>query len=285
MRPFEVHKYLEANGFHFHREGSKHRIYRFGEKQITVPRHRTIRFSTTRIIEKFVREAQAHAQAQIRGKVDASVRQAVEENELVVPDSACEDVAGEDNQTTLPPGLYEVYKDFIHFCEENSDKAGDYNIRDILIQNGHQLPDWNSLVSAARANQDVAVLFDLQDAIESMKITSVQLKSAIAEIEQQTAPVPKEIEMQEESQEDFQAAKVVASGERTYYQQRPRTGAVIAPVARQEGVLHQSPHAPAGASFSPRQLAYMEILQILGRLQQPDARLVAQQVVGFVEMG
>jgi predicted RNA binding protein YcfA (HicA-like mRNA interferase family) len=284
MRPFEVHKYLEANGFHFHREGSKHKIYRCGQKQITVPRHRTIRFSTTRIIEKFVREAQAESQGVIRGRVDSSVKQAVEENELIVPDSACEDVAGEENCTTLPPGLYEVYRDFIHFCEENSHKAGDLNIRDILIQNGHQLPDWNTLVSAARANQDVAVLFDLQDAIDSMKITSFQLKTAIAEIEQQTAPEKKEIQVQDEPQEDFQAAKIVAQNDRPFFHSqqpvRPRTGAVIAPAASR---TEPSP-APA-SSFSPRQLAYMDILQILGRLQQSDARLVAQQVVGFVEMG
>jgi predicted RNA binding protein YcfA (HicA-like mRNA interferase family) len=284
MRPFEVHKYLEANGFHFHREGSKHKIYRCGQKQITVPRHRTIRFSTTRIIEKFVREAQAEMQSVVRGRVDSAVRQAVEDNELVVPDSACEDVAGEENCTTLPPGLYEVYRDFIHFCEENSHKAGDLNIRDILIQNGHQLPDWNTLVSAARANQDVAVLFDLQDAIDSMKITSFQLKTAIAEIEQQTAPEKKEFKVQEKPQEDFQAAKIVAQNDQLFSQNqpfaRPRTGAVIAPAPRVE----QSA-SPAASTFSPRQLAFVEVLQILGRLQPADARLVAQQAVSFVEMG
>lgn len=284
MKPFELHRFLESNGFAFHREGAKHKIYRNAQnKQITVPRHRTFRGSTVRIIEKYVREAQG-----IQRPSDIA---AVVEDSLDVPESACEDVAGDENTTRLPPSLYEVYKDFVHFCEENSHRPGEFNIRDILIQNGHQLPDWNSLVNTAKEHQDISVLFDLQDALDSMKIMSHGLSSAIAEIEKQTAPVAKETRMHDEPQEDFQAAKIVAHGERypyTPHTPKPRTAPVIAPVQRKEYSMEPQPAAqpPAPATnLSPRQQAYLDIVNIVSRLEKPDAKLVLQLVEGFVEMG
>jgi predicted RNA binding protein YcfA (HicA-like mRNA interferase family) len=273
MRPFEVHKYLEQNGFQFHREGSKHRIYRNGKKQITVPRHRTIRNSTTRIIEKFVREAVAAE----KGLTDVSAPQ---ENELEIPEAACDDFAGELNNTSLPPSLYEVFRDFVHFCEENCDKAGEYNIRDILIQNGHQLPDWNALINLAKANQDVDVLFDLKDAADSMKITSLGLKTALEEIEAKTAPQEKE----EKVEEDFRPARIVANSGETHAQ-RPK--AIIpplqTPVPRQSFMGYSSP--TDASAYSQRQRVYLEVIQILGCLPPSDAQLVLKQAQGFVEMG
>jgi predicted RNA binding protein YcfA (HicA-like mRNA interferase family) len=38
----ELVKYLEANGFHLVREGSKHSIYTNGAKMIPIKKHRTL---------------------------------------------------------------------------------------------------------------------------------------------------------------------------------------------------------------------------------------------------
>jgi predicted RNA binding protein YcfA (HicA-like mRNA interferase family) len=305
MRPFEVHKMLERNGFTFHREGGKHAIYKYGDRKITIPRGRTIKYTTSRIIEKFVRETVAMN----KGNLAVVGKNEFTDNDLDIPISACDELAGEANYTSLPPSHYQVFRDFLLVCEEKSDQAGELNIRDILIQNGYQLADWNSLVATARENQDISVLFDLQDAVDAMKIPSHSLKIAIAEIEKNTAPVEREVpSMKQDPQEDYQAARVISQGDRLIrplaepLPPRPRMPP-IPPVQRDGGensydrnyeqVYEQPVPTPAPvpppppSQFSPKQQLHMDMIAVIGksRLTIAEAREVADKVLAFLDMG
>lgn len=286
MRAYEMHRYLRDSGLKFEREGGRHRIYSLGKNKVALPRGKNFRTSTKIIIDKFLKEHGVNG-----GSSDPK------EDELIVPETACLNHDFEDNTTSLPPGLYEVYKDFVQFCGSNSDKAGQYEIRDIMLQNGYQLPDWNSLLYTAKQNEDVTVLFDLSDCLELMDIKSQQLQGMLDEMEQRTAPQERKMQDQDQT-DDFSAAKVVAHGE--HYQpgfQRSRPTPIIAPVQRSaqseppqhhpQTYHHEVPQAPSYSAngYSPRQAAYLEILPILGRLGPADAKLVLQQLNGFVELG
>lgn len=285
MQAFEMHRYLKECGLVFEREGGRHRIYRLGKNKLAVPRGKNFRNTTKVIIDRFLKEHGAAA-----GPASKGVVQPTGEEELIVPDTACLNRNFEENTTRLPPGLYEVFKDFVAFCEANSSKAGDYEIRDIMLQIGCQLPDWNSLLYEAKRSEDASVLFDLNDCLELMNLKSIQLQQMLAELEEKTAPRPEETSVQEQS-EDFEAAKVVAHGERYPYQPhvpRSRQGAVIAPVQKPQQMEFSQPWTPPpqpANGYSPRQAAYLEVLPILGRLAPEDAKLVLQQLTGFIDLG
>lgn len=291
MRAYEMDRYLRDRGLVFEREGGKHRIYRYGQRTVSIPRGKSFKHGTIAIVEKFLRQIGASQSTAATEAVSLSP----EIEDLTVPDSVCEPAVVDENTTSLPPGLYEVFKDFIHFCEINSDKAGEYEIRDILMHNGHQLPDWNSLLHMAQRNEDISVIFDLQDALELMKIKSIQLQTIFNELDRKTAPTSPE-PSRGEKQGDTQAARfVIRTPERGYQPsvERPKPVSTIPPASTavaempRLGTTYQlQPQETRQArSLSPRQEAYLEIIQILGRLDASDGRAVLQHANGFLEMG
>jgi predicted RNA binding protein YcfA (HicA-like mRNA interferase family) len=283
-------RYLRDRGFTFEREGGKHRIYRYGNRTVSIPRGKSFKHGTVAIVERFLKQIGSSQS----GSASEAISLPAVGDDLMVPESACEPAVVDENTTTLPPGLYEVFKDFVHFCEINSDKAGEYEIRDILMHNGHQLPDWNSLLHMAQRNEDVSVIFDLQDALELMKIKSIQLQTIYNELDRKTAPANPE-PSRGEKPGDTQAARfVIRTPERSHQPnaERPKPVSTVPPAAALADVSRpgatyqlQSQEIRYARSLSPKQQAYLEIIQILGRLDADDGRAILQHANGFLEMG
>jgi predicted RNA binding protein YcfA (HicA-like mRNA interferase family) len=255
MRFFEMHKYLQKHGFTLHRQGAKHAIYNNGDEDITIPRGRIVERRLSKHIKIVVRKAHARKNAE-----DAPLVNAVAEG-LQSDNAIRESCLISKKKTT-------IYQRVLDCCTKFSGSAASLSIADIMVEIGEREPDFLALVTAIRKAEDIEKLFGLRDALELVGIKHKRIQKGIEEFEQFTKPVKAHVHEIEEKKVEETAVVV----------QRAEVRPPVAQAAT--GMVIKS----RGLSFSEKQVAYLDIIKILGTLSDTDARHVMEQVQGFNNM-
>lgn len=254
MRFFEMHKYLQQHGFTLHRQGAKHAIYNNGDEDITIPRGRIVERRLSKHIKIVVRKAHARKSAE-----DASLVNAVAED--LQSDNAIKESCLISKKKTT------IYQRVLECCTKFSGTATGLSIGDIMSEIGEREPDFMALVTAIRKADDIEKLFGLRDALDLVGVKCKRIQKGIDEFERATRPAVEAKRVEEKKVEEI--AVIVQRTEVRAPMAQAATGTVI---------------KSRGLSFSEKQVAYLDIIKILGTLSDTDAKHVMEQVQGFNNM-
>jgi predicted RNA binding protein YcfA (HicA-like mRNA interferase family) len=254
MRFFEMHKYLQQHGFSLHRQGAKHAIYNNGDADITIPRGHTVDRRLSKHIKVIVRKAHARKNAE-----DAPLVNTVAED--LQSDNAIKESCLISKKKTT------IYQRVLECCTKHSGTDLQLTISDIMTEIDEREPDFMALVTAIRKADDIEKLFGLRDALDLVGIKYKRIQKGIDEYERATRPAVEIKRVEEKKVEE--TAVVVQRAEVRPPVVQAATGMVI---------------KSRGLSFSEKQVAYLDIIKILGTLSDTDARHVMEQIQGFNNM-